>query len=179
MKSLTPRLARLAACVALACAALVATAAVASADPASDYDTGLALGTQAYQYGVPLLDTDRIFTSSTSVTVCDHVTGHGPVNQFCSIRNLATADQRTVNAPNNDTPYSLAWLDLSKQPHGPARPADQEPLLGVRARRPLDEQLLQHHLGPSEDGARRLQRHPWRRLGGRRPAASRASCRAA
>ena len=38
------------------------------------------------------------------------------MNRFCSIRNLASADQRTVNAPNNDTPYSLAWLDLSKQP---------------------------------------------------------------
>ena len=38
------------------------------------------------------------------------------MNRFCSIRNLATADQRTVNAPNNDTPYSLAWLDLRKQP---------------------------------------------------------------
>lgn len=48
MKRLTPRLRRLAACVALGCAALVPSAAVASADPASDNDTGLALGTQAY-----------------------------------------------------------------------------------------------------------------------------------
>ena len=94
----------------------LAIAAAASADPTSDYNTGLALGTQAYEYGVPLLDTERIFKSSTSVTVCDHVTGHGPVNQFCSIRNLASANQRTVDAPNDDTLYSLAWLDLSKQP---------------------------------------------------------------
>ena len=123
MNSLSPRLSRLAACVVVALAALVASAAVASADPASDYDTGLALGTEAYEYGVPLLDLDRIFKSSTSVTVCDHVTAHGPVNQFCSIRNLASADQHTVNAPNNDTPYSIAWLDLRKQPqvlHAPA-----------------------------------------------------------
>ena len=116
MKRLTPRPRRLAAGVALACAALASTAAVSSADPTSDYNTGLTLGTQAYQYGVPLLDTERIFKSSTSVKVCDPVTGQGPVNRFCSIRNLATADQRTVNAPNNDTPYSLAWLNLSKQP---------------------------------------------------------------
>ena len=40
-----------------ACAALLAIAAAASADATSDYNTGLALGTQAYQYGVPLLDT--------------------------------------------------------------------------------------------------------------------------
>ena len=117
MKRLRPRLRRLAAGVALgASAALVVPAALASARPTSDYDTGLTLGAAAYQYGVPLLDTERIFKSSTSVTVCDHVTGHGPVNRFCSIRNLATASQTTVNAPNNDTPYSLAWLDLSKQP---------------------------------------------------------------
>ena len=117
MKRVTSRLRRLAAGVALAAsAALIPAAPVASADPTSDYNAGLTLGTEAYQYGVPLLDTARIFKSSTSVTVCDHVTAHGPVNRFCSIRNLAGADQRTVNAPNNDTPYSIAWLDLSKQP---------------------------------------------------------------
>ena len=122
MNRLTLRL-RLAAGVALTCAALLATAAAASGDATSDYNTGLTLGTEAYQYGVPLLDTERIFRSSTSVTVCNPVTGHGPVNQFCSIRNLASASQHTVNAPNDDTPYSLAWLDLSKQPmvlHAPA-----------------------------------------------------------
>ena len=116
MNRLTLRLRRLAAGVAFGFAALIAIAPAASASPASDYNLGLRLGAEAYQYGVPLLDTERIFSSSTSVTVCDHVTGHGPVNQFCSIRNVAGANQHTVNAPNEDTPYSLAWLDLSKQP---------------------------------------------------------------
>ncbi len=123
MNRLIPRLRRVSAGVALASAALLASAVAASADATSDYNTGLALGGQAYQYGVPLLDTQRIFTSSTSVTRCNPVTGHGPVNQFCSIRNLASASQHTVDAPNDDTPYSLAWLDLSKQPqvlHAPA-----------------------------------------------------------
>ena len=123
MIRLVPRLRRASAGVALASAALLACTATASADATSDYNTGLSLGAQAYQYGVPLLDAERIFKTSTSVTVCDPVTGHGPVNQFCSIRNLASASQHTVNAPNDDTPYSLAWLDLSKQPqvlHAPA-----------------------------------------------------------
>ena len=92
MKRLTPRLRRLAAAVALGWPRWPPPRPVASADPTSDYNIGLALGTQAYQYGVPLLDTERIFKSSTSVTVCDHMTGHGPVNRFCSIRNLATAE---------------------------------------------------------------------------------------
>ena len=116
MTRATSQLRRLAAGIGVVCAVVAPTAAVTYADPASEYNTGLVLGTQAYRYGVPLLDTERIFRSSTSVTVCDHMTGHGPVNRFCSIRNLANANQRTVNAPNNDTPYSLAWLDLRKQP---------------------------------------------------------------
>jgi len=69
------------------------------------------------------LDTARIFNSGTSVTVCDPVRGDGPVNQFCSIRNLVSAREEVVNAPNNDTLYSVAFLDLSTQPmvlHAPA-----------------------------------------------------------
>jgi hypothetical protein len=122
MKTSRP-LRRVAALAALIGAAALASAPIASADATSDYNNALALGTQAYKYGVPLLDTNRIFTSSTSNTVCNHVTGRGPVNQFCSIRTLATAAETTVNGPNNDTPYSQAWLDLSKQPmvlHAPA-----------------------------------------------------------
>ncbi len=108
---------------ALVCSVLAAGAAAASADATSDYNTGFALGTEAYEYGVPLLDTQRVYTTGTSVTVCNPVLGYGPVNQFCNVRNLVTANQRTVNAPNNDTLYSIAWLDLSKQPrvlHAPA-----------------------------------------------------------
>ena len=44
------------------------------------------------------------------------MTGHGPVNRFCSIRNLAGADQRTVNAPNNDTPIFARLARPEKQP---------------------------------------------------------------
>jgi hypothetical protein len=57
------------------------------------------------------------------VNVCNPLTGHGPVNRFCNGRDLAKASEHTVNAPNNDTLYSLARLDLSKQPqvlHAPA-----------------------------------------------------------
>jgi hypothetical protein len=122
MKTFRP-LRRLALTTALISAAALAPAAVASANATPAYTNALALGTQAYEYGVPLLDTNRVFTTSTADTVCNHVTGRGPVNQFCSIRKLATAAETTVNAPNNDTPYSQAWLDLSKQPmviHAPA-----------------------------------------------------------
>jgi hypothetical protein len=106
----------LAACALLVAGAGRVGAAQRGAAATADYNTGLALGLKAYEYGIPLLDTTRIFDSGTSVTVCDHVRGDGPVNQLCSIRNLVNASERIVNAPNNDTLYSVAFLDISKQP---------------------------------------------------------------
>ena len=87
-----------------------------------DYDNGLALGIQAYKYGIPLLDMQRIHETSTSVNVPDGL-GHGRTNEFSHVRKLARASEHTVVAPNNDTLYSMAWLDLSKEPqvlHAPA-----------------------------------------------------------
>jgi hypothetical protein len=117
------RLRTLLICLTAFAAVQVAGAATAPADAITAYAAGLKLGTEAYEYGIPLLDTARIFNSGTSVTVCDPLRGDGPVNQFCSIRNLVSAREEVVNAPNNDTLYSVAFLDLSKQPmvlHAPA-----------------------------------------------------------
>jgi hypothetical protein len=124
----------------LACSVLAATAPLVSADAASDYENGLALGAKAYEYGAPLLDTARIYRTATSVNVPDRI-GHGPVNRFSHVRGLADATERTINAPNNDTLYSIGWLDIRKQPVVLHAPAIRN-LLGVRAARPLDEQLL-------------------------------------
>jgi hypothetical protein len=103
-------LARAKIAVALACAGALAVAAPASAD----YDQGYELGAEAYEYGIPLLDEDRIFRTSTSVSKT--VRGNAPVNRFAHARRLADAAARTVVAPNHDTLYSLAWLDLSRRP---------------------------------------------------------------
>ena len=94
------------------------------ADPAqaAQYQRALALGVKAYVYGYPLLDTDRVFLSSTSVNVPNGA-GGGPVNRFSNIRRLANPSDRTVVAPNHDTLYSTAWLNLRPQPivvHMPA-----------------------------------------------------------
>ncbi len=86
-------------------------------DPAqaAEYQHALSLGIQAYIYGYPLLDTNRVFKTSTSVNVTDGA-GGGPVNRFSHIRRLANPSDTTVVAPNHDTLYSMAWLDLSRQP---------------------------------------------------------------
>ena len=38
------------------------------------------------------------------------------MNQFSHVRRLADPSERTVVAPNHDTLYSLAWLDLGPGP---------------------------------------------------------------
>ncbi|WP_413301103.1 DUF1254 domain-containing protein [Bacillus sp. 1P10SD] len=68
---------------------------------------GYSIGIQAYIYGYPLVEMERtmqIFTQKA------------PLNTFDHMRNLVDDRFRDVVAPNNDTLYSLAWLDLSKGP---------------------------------------------------------------
>ncbi|HEY8763358.1 MAG TPA: DUF1254 domain-containing protein [Solirubrobacteraceae bacterium] len=92
-----------------------AASGAASGASSAEYQRALSLGTEAYVYGYPLLDTNRVFRTSTSVNVPDGA-GGGPVNQFSHIRRLASPADRTVVAPNHDTLYSMAWLDLRAQP---------------------------------------------------------------
>ena len=62
--------------------ALAFTAAAASAEEfEKERETAFNLGVQAYIYGQPLLDTERIYKSITSVTVPDQL-GSAPPNQF-------------------------------------------------------------------------------------------------
>lgn len=115
----------IAAFVALAVAGIMWSASASAADrrvaSASDptssaaYQRALKLGIAAYIYGYPLLDTDRIFRTASSVNVPDGQSA-GPVNQFSHVRRLADPSGRTVVAPNDDTLYSLAWLDLRRGP---------------------------------------------------------------
>ncbi|MBN8871054.1 MAG: DUF1254 domain-containing protein [Solirubrobacterales bacterium] len=86
-------------------------------DPAqkAEYDAAFDLGVQAYEYGLPLLDMQRTFRTSTSVN-WPNGRGGGPVNMFSNFRKLADAKDRTVVLPNSDTLYSMAWLDLSRGP---------------------------------------------------------------
>ncbi len=104
----------------IAAAAALPAASVAAFNPndpaqAAEYQKALKLGTEAYVYGIPLLDMNRVFLTSTSVNVPNGA-GGGAVNQFSNVRRLANPSDKTVVAPNHDTLYSMAWLDLSSQP---------------------------------------------------------------
>lgn len=87
----------------------------ASAGESSDYARGYQLGLEAYRYGLPLVTTERTFLNQTSIDVPNN-RGFGPVNQFNPVRSFITPDDRSVVAPNLDTLYAVAWLDLSEQP---------------------------------------------------------------
>jgi hypothetical protein len=73
------------------------------------------LGHQAYRYGIPLLEFLRIRREMTSVKAPDG-NGNAPVNALANARAFARPSDRTVVAPNHDTLYSLAQLDLGKGP---------------------------------------------------------------
>ncbi len=107
-----PRIVRAAALVGL----LVACAAPASAQAGEPTPAQAAdLGRQAYDYGFPLLDLLRIRHEMTSVP-CPDDRGNAPINHFANASSFATPDDRTVVAPNTDTLYSLAQIDLKKGP---------------------------------------------------------------
>ena len=74
-----------------------------------------ALGVAAYLYFYPLISMDVTRKVTTNVEA-GKVPGHGPMNQFQNIPTYPPADFRAVVRPNFDTLYSVAWLDLTKEP---------------------------------------------------------------
>src|SRR5271157_4614527 len=87
---------RLVVAFALACALSAVAVASASAEEYNkEYEQALSLGTQAYVYGQPLMDMQRVFQTTTSVTVPDNE-GDAPVNQFSHFTELANTKEGTV-----------------------------------------------------------------------------------
>jgi len=95
-------------------AALFAFTSAASATQ-EEYDKGYEIGTDAYKYGLPLVTMNKTYKNQTSVNV-PNGQGFGPVNQFNPVRQFTDPDDRSVVAPNWDTLYDIAWLNLKKQP---------------------------------------------------------------
>jgi hypothetical protein len=72
-------------------------------------------GKDAYLYGFPLVDFLRIRRENTSVKAPD-TRGNAPLNFFSHAPAFAGPQDRTVVAPNVDTLYSIAQVDLGKGP---------------------------------------------------------------
>jgi hypothetical protein len=66
----------------------------------------------AYVFGYSLITTEVTRVQMSNV---DKVEGmHAPTGQFANIKRYPPADFRGVSAPNADTLYSVAWLDLTE-----------------------------------------------------------------
>jgi uncharacterized protein (TIGR03000 family) len=73
------------------------------------------LGTEAYIYGYPLITmemTRRVMTNAATPKGA-----HAPMGQFYYARTYPDASFKDVTAPNADTLYSTAWLNLAKEPY--------------------------------------------------------------
>ncbi len=71
-------------------------------------------GVEAYVYGYPLVlmnVTRRVMTNVPSP-----IQMAAPVNQFAHVPSFPDPDFKNVVSPNADTLYSVAWLDVSKEP---------------------------------------------------------------
>jgi hypothetical protein len=74
-----------------------------------------AVAVDAYLYLYPLVTMDLTRKQSTNIEPGKEF-GKGPMNMFTSIPEYPPADFKGVVRVNFDTLYSIAWLDLTKEP---------------------------------------------------------------
>lgn len=106
---------RLAALALFAAGALTSSTRLAAAPAAPAAPAIEAVAAEAYVYGYPLVTmeiTRRVMTSTAAPEGT-----HAPMGQFVRMRRYPDAKFRDVTAPNADTLYSTAWLDLTKEPY--------------------------------------------------------------
>lgn len=72
------------------------------------------IGTEAYIYGYALVTME--LTRRVLTNVANPEGTKAPMGQFAKLREYPDASFNTVTAPNADTLYTVAWLDLSQEP---------------------------------------------------------------
>lgn len=83
--------------------------------PAGTTDNGLRdAAVDAYIFGYPLVTMEM--TRRVSTNLARPEGARAPMGQFANLREYPTAAYRDVTAPNADTLYSVAWLDLADEP---------------------------------------------------------------
>lgn len=69
---------------------------------------------EAYIYGYSLVTMEMTRRVMTNVAAVDG--GRAPMGQFAPMRSYPDATFRDVTAPNADTLYTVAWVDVGKEP---------------------------------------------------------------
>ena len=92
----------------------ITEAAISSASNAQSSPVAEArqIAEDAYVYGYSLITTEVTRVQMTSVEKVEAL--RAPMNQFANVPRYPPADYRGVSAPNADTLYSVAWLDLAE-----------------------------------------------------------------
>src|SRR5262245_3138148 len=75
-------------------------------------DDPAAIGIDAYIYGYPLITMEYTRRVMTNAEGPDGA--HAPMGRFARLREYPPASNHDVTAPNADTLYTLAWLDVGK-----------------------------------------------------------------
>lgn len=78
-------------------------------------DEANAIGVDAYIYFYSLISMDITRKQSTNIEAGKEF-GKGPMNTFVNVPAFPPADLKVVVRVNFDTLYSIAWLDLTKEP---------------------------------------------------------------
>jgi hypothetical protein len=74
------------------------------------------LGMQAYVYGFPYVYMSEMRWAEVAQKVDSELIPHAAVNHFWNSQVMGGPESQAGGSPNNDTLYSIAWLDLSKEP---------------------------------------------------------------
>src|SRR5216684_499206 len=88
--------------------------AVMAAEPITEQDAH-AIGVDAYLYFYPLITMDVTRKQFTNIEPGKEL-GKGPMNTFANVPEYPPANFKGVVRPNFDTLYSIAWLDITKEP---------------------------------------------------------------
>jgi len=94
--------------------AIVATVFVLRRSPTLHTEEAVRIAVDAYIYGYPLVTFDMARRQQTNVAAPD--AEHAPVGQIIKMRSYPAVDNHCCAAPNADTLYTLAWLDVGAEP---------------------------------------------------------------
>jgi hypothetical protein len=83
-------------------------------EKAPGLEEAVSTATEAYIYGYPLVTMDMTRRQLTNVSIAD--AAHAPMGQILKLRTYPRVDNHAVTAPNADTLYTTAWIDVTNEP---------------------------------------------------------------
>ena len=94
--------------------AMIVVLVVASRQPSLHTEDAVRIAIDAYIYGYPLVTFDMARRQQTNVAAPDGE--HAPMGQMIKMRSYPAVDNHCCAAPNADTLYTIAWLDVGTEP---------------------------------------------------------------